>query len=127
MAAGKRAAAYPHKVTAMKMMACLVLGVALLWSASTFAADIPKSPPPPDPPQIILAADSGGNLPLTEVLRLEPGHLLALGVGIAVGAVVFAPYLGAGEVVGVAIGVLSAEIFYRSRLWPLEKPGMWFQ
>lgn len=109
----------------MKMMSCLTIVVFLIWSAPAFAADIMA--PSPDSGQIILAADSGGSLPLTEILRLEPGHLLALGLGIAVGAVAFGPILGAGEVVGVALGVLSSEIFYRSNLWPLHKPNTWLQ
>lgn len=108
----------------MKIITGFVLGIALLWSAFASAAEYQG--PATESPQIILVADEGGGLPLTEILRLEPGHLLALGLGVIAGAVVFGPYLGTGEVVGVAIGVLSGEIFYRSRFWPLEKPHGWF-
>lgn len=106
----------------MKTVILFIFSLFFLIPAPASAAAYPH----PAAPEIILAAGSESGLPLTEILRLEPGHLLALGIGVAAGAVFFGPFLGAGEVVGVAIGVLSGEIFYRSRFWPLEKPHGWF-
>jgi hypothetical protein len=101
-----------------------MFGLVMLWSASALSANVNTAVP--DNPQVILAAGSEGGISLTEVLELEPGHLLALGAGVATGAVLIGPYLAIGELVGVAIGIISAELFYRSDLWPLDKPRGWF-
>ena len=66
-------------------------------------------------------------LPVGEILHLEPDHLLALGVGVLAGATVLSPYLEISELTGVAIGVISGELLYRSALWPFEQRRGWFQ
>ena len=95
----------------MKVVFSLTFGLALLWSTSTFAADTQRSLP--DPGQIVLVADSEGGLPVDAILHLEPGHLVALGVGLVFGAAVIGPFLGIGEVVGVAAGVIGGELAWR--------------
>lgn len=109
----------------MNAIASLMFGLALLWSGSVLATELEGAPP--DTPQIILAAGLEGELPISGMLTLKSGHLLALGVGVVAGAVLIGPYLGISEVVGVGIGVISGEIFYRSDMWPLGKPQGWFR
>jgi hypothetical protein len=101
----------------------LALGSALLWSAPSFAAGIEN--PAPEPPRIVLAADAVGGVSMNEILRMEPGHLLALGAGVIGGAALISPYLGIGELIGVAIGVIASEFTYRSGLWPFKKSANW--
>jgi hypothetical protein len=109
----------------MKVVFSLTFGLALLWSTSTFAADTQRSLP--DPGQIVLVADSEGGLPVDAILHLEPGHLVALGVGLVFGAAVIGPFLGIGEVVGVAAGVIGGELAYRSGLLPFQKTRGWLE
>lgn len=113
----------------------LTLGAALLWTASANAGtmdtrnvgiddDITVATVAPDETPLVLAATDGA-VPLNQILEMEPGHLLALGGGVIAGAAVVGPYLGVSELVGVVIGVIGGELFYRSAYWPLRKPGGW--
>jgi len=103
----------------------LVFSLALLWPTSAFAAGPQQSAPESGP--IILVASGGSSLPVGAILRLEPDHLLALGAGLVVGAAAVGPYLGIGEAMGVAAGVITGELAYRSGLWPFQKTRGWLE
>lgn len=107
------------------VMAGLMFMLAVLGSGAVLAADTEGARPAPPAP-IILAAGSGVGMPLDDILTLESKHLMALGVGLVAGAALIGPYLGVGELVGIAIGVIGGEIVYRSDVWPLGKPRGWF-
>jgi hypothetical protein len=74
-----------------------------------------------------VAGGAEEELPVGELLHMETDHLLALGVGMVVGATVISPYLEISELAGVAIGVIGGEMLYRSELWPFEQHHGWFQ
>jgi hypothetical protein len=60
-----------------------------------------------------------------QILQLETNHLIALGVGIGIGAAVIAPELGVGEITGIVIGVIVGDLIYRYTMAPDKKEG-WF-
>jgi len=62
-----------------------------------------------------------------QILSLETKHLIALGLGIAVGAAIIAPELKVGEITGIVIGVIVGDLLYRSTLAPpAKKHDSWF-
>ncbi|MBI1206853.1 MAG: hypothetical protein GC191_06140 [Azospirillum sp.] len=102
----------------MKLMFSLAFGLALLWSASGFAAEF--LPSAPDAPQVILAASDGG-MSMGEILQLEPAHLIAIGGGVIAGVLLIGPYLGVSELIAVGLGVIVGELAFRSGLMPFTK------
>ncbi|CAK0753458.1 putative Glycine zipper domain-containing protein [Azospirillaceae bacterium] len=116
--------AQKRRVTMMKVVFSVALGLMMLCSAPVLAAGGDEGPTTISS-QIVLAAGAEAGLPVGEILRLEPVHLLALGTGVLVGAVVVGPYLGISELIGVAIGVIASELTYRSGMWPFQKSNNW--
>lgn len=109
----------------MCMIFRLMLGLALLWSTSAFADQFIV--PTADGPRVIMVSELEGLSSVTGLLDLEPNHLLALGAGVLLGAAVIGPVMGISELFGVVMGVIGADVFYRSDLWPLPKSRWWFQ
>jgi hypothetical protein len=64
------------------------------------------------PGEFIKVAE-GAPFSITEILHLTPAHLVALGAGIVAGATVIGPYLGVGDLTGIAIGLIVGTLAYQ--------------
>ena len=109
----------------MTMIFRLLFCLSMLWPLAAFAD--PFVEPPADGPRVIMVSEIEGLSSISGLLDLEPNHLLALGAGVLVGAAVIGPYVGISELFGVIMGVIGADVFYRSDLWPFQKSRWWFQ
>lgn len=64
---------------------------------------------------------------LGTILHLDTNHLVALGIGIVVGATLIAPELNLGELTGIIVGVIVGDLLYRVALTPKKvKSHSWF-
>lgn len=68
--------------------------------------------------QFILVSGADPFAALGTILHLDTKHLVALGVGIIVGATVIGPNLELGELTGILIGVIIGDLMYRELLAP---------